>query len=113
MQLFHFTILIQFNDDKHCLNHVYLKQFICDLKKLIYIFSSEHNRIQRMNYSFMKTLTIFNDKRVSCSNLFYYTSDMKDVIQVNVNMKNDIINEIIKTIINVLMKEKNVLYLFS
>ena len=65
-----------------------------------------------MNYSFMKTLTIFDDKRISCSNLFYYISDMKGVIQVNVDIKNDIINEITKTIINVLMREENVLYLF-
>ena len=61
----------------------------------------------------MKALTIFNSKKVSCSNLFYYTLSMKDVIQVNIDIKNDIINEIIKTIINVLMKEKNALYLFS
>ena len=66
-----------------------------------------------MNYSLIKALTIFNNKRVSCSGLFYYISDMKDVIQVNIDIKNDIINEIIKIIINVLMKEKNVLYLFS
>ena len=66
-----------------------------------------------MNYSSMKALTIFNDKKVFCLNLFYYISDMKNVIQVNVNMKNDIINEIIKTIINVLMRKENALYLFS
>ena len=38
---------------------------------------------------------------------------MKDVIQVNVNIKNDIINEITEIIINVLIKKENALYLFS
>ena len=60
----------------------------------------------------MKTLTISDDKRVSCSDLFYYIFSMKNVIQVNIDIKNDIINEIIKTIINVLMKKENALYLF-
>ena len=66
-----------------------------------------------MNYSLMKTLTISDNKKVSCSDLFYYISDMKDVIQVNIDMKNDIINEITETITNVLMKEESALYLFS
>ena len=112
-QLFHSIILIQLNDDRHCLNHVCLKQFTCDLKELIYIFPNEHDKIQRTNYSSVKALTISDNKRVSCSGLFYYISDIKNVIQVNIDMKNDIVNEITETIINVLMREKDVLYLFS
>ena len=80
---------------------------------MIYIFSNEHNKIQRMNYSFMKTLIISDNKKIFYSDLFYYIFNMKNVIQVNVDIKNDIINEITKTITNVLMRKKNALYLFS
>ena len=112
-QLFHSTILIQLNDDRHCLNHVCLEQFARDLKELIYIFPSEHDRIQGMNYSPVEALIIPDGKGVSCPGLFYYTPGMKGVIQVNVDTKNGIVNGTTGTITNVLVGEEGALYLFS